>query len=310
MTIRGKVDMERPGNNSNRICDAKPKRSKSYMLFRQFVRWMVVSIMYYSGAVLLCKLFKKRARCRILVYHKISEEPLNPFSVSPGKFEEQIRFLSQEYNVLSLEELVAHIRNEGKDIPADPVVITLDDGFKNNYTCAYPILRKYGVPATIFVIVDRLESNSAPGPELGEQEFGRYLSWDQVIEMSESGVSFGSHTLTHPWLTQVTLEEARREIVESKARLEQRIGKPVCLFAYPGGRVCDFNRGIKAIVAESGYSGACIGLNGTNDRGTDPYLLKRTKIEVGDGMYVFEKAMKGGLDAFILLDRIRRFLPI
>jgi peptidoglycan/xylan/chitin deacetylase (PgdA/CDA1 family) len=302
--------MEEPGRDDSRTGYRKPGRSKNHMAFRKSVRWMVVSGMYYSGAMFLQNLFKTGSRARILVYHSISEDPLNPFSVSPKDFEEQVRTLSQEYNVVSLEELLACINNEEKEIPLDSVAITLDDGFKDNYTYAYPILRGYAAPATMFVIVTRLESNGAlPSPSVG-QGSDRYLSWDQVIEMSKNGISIGSHTLTHRWLTGITLEEARREIVESKERLEQRLGKPVSLFAYPGGRVCDFAPDIKALVAESGYSGACIGLNGTNGRNTDPYLLRRTKIEMGDSIYVFRKAMKGALDVFILLDQARRFLNI
>jgi peptidoglycan/xylan/chitin deacetylase (PgdA/CDA1 family) len=284
----------------------KAKRSKKYMLFRKSVRWAVVSVMTYSGAVFLWNLLHQGPTARILVYHKISNNPLDPFSVSPRDFEAQVRFLSQAYRVISLEELIAHIR--AGDIPSNAVAITLDDGFKDNYTHAYPILKRYRVPATLFVIVDHLGPHTPSAGQGALGASGPHLSWDQVVEMSENGFSFGSHTLTHPWLTQVPLEQARREIVDSKARLEQRLGKPVRLFAYPGGRVCDFNPDIKAIVAESGYSGACIGLNGTNRCNTDPYLLRRTKIEANDGMYVFRKAMKGGLDIFILLDLARRFL--
>jgi len=307
MTVHEKAGMEKRDEFAYKMDYAKPGRSKNHMLFRKFVRWMVASTMHYSGAVFLRERFGTKPRARILVYHSISKDPLNPFSVSPEDFDEQMRFLSQEYNVISLEELVACIRNEEREIPANSVVITLDDGFEDNYVHAYPILKKYGVPATIFVIVERLEPSGAPRPEGGEQESGLYLSWDQVVEMSENGITFGSHTLTHPWLTKVTPEEARREIVESKAHLEQRLGRPVRLFAYPGGRACDFNQGIKGIVAESGYSGACIGMNGNNGGGTDPYLLRRTKIEVDDGMYVFKKAVKGALDIFVLLDQARRF---
>ena len=263
--------------------------------------------MYYSGAVFLYSLFSEKSRGRILVYHSISEDPLNPFSVSPEDFEEQVRFVSQEYNVISLKELIACIRDESREIPPDSVVITSDDGFRDNYTYAYPILKKYGVPATIFVITERLESDGASQPAAKDHESSLYLSWDQIIEMSRNGVSIGSHTCTHPWLTDVTLEEARREIVESKARLEQQLDKPVCLFAYPGGRIRDFDQDIISSVANSGYSGACTGLNGTNKDGISPYLLRRTKIEVGDGVYVFKKALKGALDIFVLLDYTRRF---
>jgi peptidoglycan/xylan/chitin deacetylase (PgdA/CDA1 family) len=299
--------MEAHDTNIGEMGYVKPSRSKNYMLFRKAVRWFVASTMYYSGVVFLSNLFSKRSRARILVYHSISEDPLNPFSVSPEDFEEQVRFLSQEYNVISLEELVACITDNGREIPPDSVVITFDDGFKDNYIYAYPVLRKYGVPATIFVITERLEPSGAPQFAAKDQTSGLYLSWDQVIEMSRDGVSIGSHTCTHPWLTDVTLEQARREIVESKACLEQQLDEPVCLFAYPGGRIRDFDQNIISIVASSGYSGACIGLNGTNTDGISPYLLRRTKIEVGDSMYVFKKALKGALDIFVLLDYTRRF---
>lgn len=299
--------MEWRAQGTNKTSYAKPSRCKGYMLLRKSVRRMVASAMHYSGAAFLRNLFTAGPRARILVYHSISNDPLNPFSVSPEDFEEQARFLSQEYNVVPIEELVACIRGEGGEILPNSVVITLDDGFRDNYDYAYPILRKYGLPATMFVIVARLSPGGASQPEPGEQQSGRYLSWDQVVEMSQNGISIGSHTLTHPWLTEVALEEARREIVESKARLERRLGKPVKLFAYPGGRICDFNQDIRAIVAESGYSGACVGLNGANGSNTDPYLLRRTKIEVDDGMYVFKKAVRGALDVFVLLDQVRRF---
>ena len=280
----------------------KLKYTRNYMRFRKLVRWAVASITYGSGVA---KLFSRGQSARILVYHSINHDPLNPFSVSPGDFEAQVRLLSQKYNVISLQELVSRIQ-DGKEMPANAVAITLDDGFQDNYTFAYPILKKYNVPATIFVVVESLESKAAVGSSLSGREPGRYLSWAQVREISQNGISFGSHSLTHPWLTQVPLAQARREIVQSKAQLEQFLGEPVHLFAYPGGRLCDFSQEIKEIVIESGYSGACVGLNGANGPDTDPYLLRRTKIEVDDSMGVFEMALKGALDAFILLDRTRR----
>jgi peptidoglycan/xylan/chitin deacetylase (PgdA/CDA1 family) len=307
MTLVEKAAEEGWDGNAGEAGNAKPCRSKSHMIFRKSVRWMVASIMTYSGAVFLRNLFGGKPRARILVYHSISDDPLNPFSVSPADFEEQVRYLAREYNVISLEELVACIRDDEGEIPPDSVVLTFDDGFRDNYVRAYPILKRYGVPATIFVIVERLESDRDVLSQSGVQRPGLYLSWGEVLEMSEDGISIGSHTLTHPWLIKVTLEQARREINESRACLEQHLRKPVHLFAYPGGRLCDFGQDITKIVVESGYSGACVGFNGTNSVDTDPYLLKRTKIEVGDGLGVFKKAMRGALDIFVLLDQMRRY---
>ena len=287
----------------------KPSRSAGHMQFRKLVRWAVVSVMYYSGLLFLMRLFRSPHQARILVYHSVSDEPLNPFSVPPGDFEEHIRFLSQEFNVISLEEL-ANCLDNGRDIPPDSVVITLDDGLRDNYVNAYPILKEYQVPATMFLIVDHLRPDPSEPAESADDGEPLFLSWAEVKEMSQNGIRFGSHTLSHRPLTSLPLAEARREIQESKRQLERRLEQPVNVFSYPLGRVQDFNQDIRNVVAESEYICACVGLNGTNGRDTDPYLLKRTKIEVNDGMYVFEKAMKGGLDAFILLNQIRRFLPI
>ena len=285
----------------------QPSYSANHMRFRKLVRWTAVSVMHYSGLLFLMRLFRSRHRARILVYHSISDAPLNPFSVPPGDLEAQIRSLTQNFNILSLEDLAACL-DHGRKIPPDSVVITFDDGLENNYTNAYPILKKYKMPATFFLIVNRVETSSPVSSASADDTAASYLSWAQVKEMSKNGISFGSHTLTHTSLTTLTLQQARREIKESKRILEEQVGQPVHLFSYPFGTVRDFNEDIKNIVAESGYTCACIGLNGTNKGGTDPYLLKRTKIEVNDGMYVFEKAMRGGLDIFILLDKARRFL--
>ncbi len=238
-------------------------------------------------------------------HNSIGNSPLNPFSVSPSDFEAQIRFLAQEFNIISLADLTAWLHN-GRKIPPDSVVITFDDGFRNNYVNAYPILKKYAAPATIFLTVDQIVEDDS---ELDGDRTSHYLSWAEVKEMSRDGISFGSHTLTHAQLTSLTLEQARREIQVSKKLVEERIGEPIHCFAYPFGTSYDFDEDIKNIVAESGYVCACTCLHGTNAQKTDAYLLRRTKIEVDDGMYVFKRAMRGGLDVFMLLNRFRRFLP-
>ncbi len=282
--------------------------SVNHMRFRRFVRWTVVSMMSYTALLFLIRLFRSRRRTRILVYHHINNDPLNPFSVSPNDFEAQIRFLAQEFNIISLSDLAAYLHS-GRELPPDSVVITLDDGFRDNYVNAYPILKKCEAPATIFLTVDRIVEENSGAQDLDDDRTPLYLSWAEVKEMSGDRISFGSHTLTHNSLTSLTLEQARHEIQVSKKLVEERIGEPIHCFSYPFGTRRDFDEDIRNIVAESGYVCACTSLHGTNVQKTDAYLLKRTKIEVDDGMYVFKKAMRGGLDVFFLLNRYRRFLP-
>jgi hypothetical protein len=102
------------------------------------------------------------------------------------------------------------------------------------------------------------------------------LTWHQVREMASHGISFGAHTLDHPILTFVSEEEARRQIRESKKRVETELGSPVTMFAYPNGTASDFDRSIQGIVEEEGLALAVTTVSGANDESTDPYSLRRT----------------------------------
>lgn len=100
-------------------------------------------------------------------------------------------------------------------------------------------------------------------------------SWSEIREMSENNIDFGGHTMTHPILSKVSLEQARYEIQESKKVIECKINKPINTFAYPNGQPDDFNAEIKRIVKDAGYKFACSTIFGKNDANTDPYELKR-----------------------------------
>lgn len=264
---------------------------------RMFLRKAIVTFKYYSGLYLI---FHDNRKTRTLLYHQISDNSLSPYSVSPVDFEKQVAYLAQNYKVISLDKLLGYIRAKQK-VPNNAVVITIDDGYQDNYTFAYPILKKYSIPATIFVCTEFIQKKHT------SSEYSKYLSWEQIVEMSSNGISFGSHTMNHIRLTEIPLGKANKEISESKKILEKHLNMSVNHFAYPGGCMKWFNAHIKKIVAESGYLSACTGCNGTNGINTDPYQLRRTKIEAGDGIYVFEKALKGALDILIIKDQFNRF---
>ena len=128
----------------------------------------------------------------ILMYHYVNdEEPLrSKLGVSVAGFEKQMRFLKEHrYNVVTLNELVDLLRGK-KKIPLNTVAITFDDGYLDNYTNAYPILKKLKLPAAIFVVVNRV------GKRLGNDE---YMTWQQIHEMADSGlITIGSHSMNHP----------------------------------------------------------------------------------------------------------------
>ena len=216
----------------------------------------------------------------ILMYHYINEqEPrMSRLGVSPASFERQMRFLRERnYNVIPLEK-AADLLKYKKKIPPKTVVITFDDGYLDNYTNAYPILKKYHIPATIFIIAHRVNI------KLGNDS---YLSWEQIKEMAGSGlITIGSHTVTHPNLSETLSEdELRYEIFESKKILEEKLGKKVTLFSYPFGGI---NFKARQLAIAAGYKAAVATNMPPNCPNDDLYALKRLRIsENSRNLFIF-----------------------
>jgi peptidoglycan/xylan/chitin deacetylase (PgdA/CDA1 family) len=203
----------------------------------------------------------------ILMYHRIGDEQ-GSFSVSPKNFTRQMEFLKKfKYRVISLEELVRSIR-EKKYIPKNSVVITFDDGYRNNFIYAYPVLKKLNFPATVFLISDFIDTK----PE--------FLKWNEIMVMSKANISFGGHTKTHYYLGIPKDEKvAFEEISGSKKAIEKMTGLPADYFCYPSG---GFNQRVKELVAQAGYQGACTTNRGFADYNSDVYELKRIKVTNSD----------------------------
>jgi len=289
----------------------------------------------------------------ILIYHRVDDPKIYPWAMNPIRikhFEKEIEYLSNKYNVISLDFLVQIIR-ERRSIPNKAAVITFDDGFKDNYLNAYPILKKYNVPSTIFITTgrigttelfwrdkinyalwstskDKIHSNilgdvllqtmlqrrqaasAIKGtlenmlecernifierflkdlkvkipPELSKSFM---LSWDEVTEMSNNGVEIGSHSVSHPNLVSIPLEEAKREIINSKNCIEEKLDKSINAFAYPYGKSDSYNEATKKIVKASGYTHAVICASFSLVRSdTDIYELER--ISSGQNPEIFK----------------------
>jgi peptidoglycan/xylan/chitin deacetylase (PgdA/CDA1 family) len=176
------------------------------------------------------------------------------------------------YNVIALKEAIPYLEKK-KKIPPKTIVLTFDDGFYNNYTYAYPLLRKYNMPATIFIVTGWLET---PG----------YLGWGEVKEMSDSGIiTIGSHTINHFELIKLNSDDLEREIKESKSILENRLGKRVDLFCYPKG---EFNKKVHDAVKDAGYICAAGTNPGRAGYSNDIFAIKRVKISrTSDNLILF-----------------------
>lgn len=216
----------------------------------------------------------------ILMYHYINdEEPSrSKLGVSPKSFERQMRFLKEHnYNVVTLDKITDLIKYK-KRIPPKTLAITFDDGYIDNYTNAYPVLKKYNIPAAIFVVINRI------GKRLGQDE---YMDWWQIEELSDSGlITIGSHSISHPNLSEVVSQDKLRdEIFASKRILEETLHKKVDFFSYPFGGV---NSRARSLTIEAGYK-ACLGTNFPKDYpGDDIYALKRLRIsENSKNLFIF-----------------------
>lgn len=191
-------------------------------------------------------------RVPIITYHSIDDSG-SVVSTSPAAFQRQMKYLSNAgYTSLPLRELVSSLK-EGRTLPSKPVVLTFDDGFKNFYTHAFPVLSEYGFSATVFLVTDfcgRHNDWDGNPPKLPRSEL---LSWPEIKVLNDAGIEFGSHTKTHPDLTKLTPAEAEAEIVESKAAIDDALSSETVTFAYPFGRHNAFIRGLAA----SNFDASC-----------------------------------------------------
>ena len=146
-------------------------------------------------------------------------------SVLPQAFEEQMAYLREAgYHSISLRDLVLYLQ-AGAELPPNPVVLTFDDGYQDNYTYAYPILERYGFSGTFFIITGLVDKRTEG-----------YMSWDQVEELHSWGMEIGSHSYTHPDLRGRSDDYIIWQVLGSKEAIEARIGEPVRFFCYPSGR--------------------------------------------------------------------------
>ena len=213
----------------------------------------------------------------IVAFHRIQEtDPSDSLSIDTASFERHCRFFERHFHVVPLRELVRRLEN-GQPVDRH-LAITFDDGYRDNFVNARPVLEKLSLPATFFVVTDWIGTDVVPW---WDQERGvrhSWMTWDEVRALHRSGFEVGGHTRSHVDLGQVCPVEARDEILGARLELECQIGARVDSFAYPyGGRhnVTDANR---AVVKSAGFRCCCSGYGGINRAGTDPFHLRRVPV--------------------------------
>jgi peptidoglycan/xylan/chitin deacetylase (PgdA/CDA1 family) len=226
----------------------------------------------------------------VLLYHKI-DKPAKDSLVRggftpPARFEKQLAYLKKQGFVFyTASEMIERYRESGA-FPTNGITLTFDDGWKDNYTNAFPILRRLGLKATIFLVPSCIGQISDKALAKGEGA-REHLTRNEILEMSEHGIEFGSHSLNHRLLHELPIEEVKFEVLESKRQLEELLQKPCKAFAYPAGF---FNDEVRALIEESGHVGAFTTHYGPEDR-PDPYALNRIEILRRD-RFLFQFAHK------------------
>jgi peptidoglycan/xylan/chitin deacetylase (PgdA/CDA1 family) len=230
------------------------------LLFAVFITGVLAASFYYFW-------LSPRYTVPILMYHRFGYEKSTLF-VTPENFQRQMAYLKEKrYNVISLDALVEGMRAKRK-FKHNTVVITVDDGYEDNYTHAYPVLKKERFPATIFIIAEHI------GMIKG------FLTWEEVKEMLKSGITFGAHTKSDVYVPSLR-DEARlwEETAGARRMIEGHINSPVYYFCYPTG---GFTEMAKETLKKAGYRAACTTNRGFADFNADLYELKRVKITNSD----------------------------
>ncbi|MGH9562206.1 MAG: polysaccharide deacetylase family protein, partial [Terracidiphilus sp.] len=233
----------------------------------------------------------------ILTYHSVGDDR-PPLSISLSQFAEQMEWLSQNAKVIRLADLVNALKS--KDTLAEnSVALTFDDGYADFFTQAAPILRRWGFPAIVFLPTAYCgRTNSWPG-QPGWVPEKPLLTWMQVEELACEEFEFGSHSATHPDITQVCDAEAEREITESKREIEIRTGNPAEFFCYPYGRWGSKSRELVSRHFRAACSTAAAMVQST----ADPYALPRVDAYYVRNPALFKRLFTRQLSSYIALRR-------
>lgn len=256
---------------------------------RWHVKWAARRGVGMVGAV-----GSRRAEARVLTYHRIESHPRDPFSVSPAAFERQMAKLSRSGRVVGLDALAGALEATLID-PPNPIVVTIDDLERSVHDNGLQVLTEHRIPAVVFPIVGMIDR---PG----------FVTSGQLCEMAASGVEVGSHTMTHRRLSRLDPADALAELRDSRARLEDMVGRPVRALAYPFGTKGAVAPWLGDVVAEAGYTFAFTSLHGPVRATSDPMFLPRVKVESGDSDRLFGRLVDGALDPWRLVDEGLGFL--
>jgi peptidoglycan/xylan/chitin deacetylase (PgdA/CDA1 family) len=222
-----------------------------------------------------------RTKMVIVAYHRVRDDiPEDGLTCSSVRFEEFCRFFRTHFRVVALSEQVAGC-GSNKDM-GGTLSITFDDGYRDNFEVAAPILRKLGLPATFFVTTGFTGSQTVAPWDRNLPRPPGWMDWDQVRSLAAQGFEIGCHTDTHIDMGTADAETIRAELEVSGRKLQEQLGRPSQLFAYPFGGPNNISERSLMLVREAGFVCCLSCVGGSNSTTANPFELNR--IAMGQGL--------------------------
>jgi len=254
---------------------------------------------------------RPKAQLPILMYHSVSSDsevgvrPYYRVATNPCRFAEHLQWLADlGYRGVALEEALPIYAN-GDESRGRSVAITFDDGFRDFHAVAWPLLQRHGFTATMYLPTGFVSPNrkSFRGKEC--------LTWDEVRELRRHGVRFGSHTVSHPKLYELSWENIEGELTISKRRIEQELEEEVISFAYPYAFPQEdrgFAQRFRSMLLTAGYRNCVTTVIGCAQAGDDPFCLRRLPANSCDDKALLAAKLEGAYDWLALVQRGFRLL--
>lgn len=238
---------------------------------------------------------KKKYEMPVIMYHRVikdeSEKGVHGTYVAVKQFEEQIRYLKKKgYETVTFKDLLNNRYKQRFDKNKKWIMLTFDDGYKDNYENAFPILKKYKFKGIIYIL-DGIEYNKWDVDNSGnpEKKFA-LMNQNELLEMQKYGIEFGGHTSTHPRLAKLPTDKVKTEIINSKSNIEKLIGKELLSFAYPYGSL---NEEVKNVPQEAGYKFAVATDSGSIVFSDDLFEIRRIGIFPTNNLFNFKRKVSG-----------------
>lgn len=255
------------------------------------------------------RVWTRSSNLTVLMYHKINDIPQNPNSVSTSLFEKQLQHLQKNYQIIDVDTVLDCIGNK-QPFPENAVLLTFDDGYKDNLTEAYPLLKKYGFKALLFIPTDYPGIKSLPHDEKVPSS-NPTLTWEEIKAL-DGVFEIGSHGCSHTILTTLPIEKAREEIVRSKELLQKKLGCAIRTFSYPKGTLAAFDSALENEVRKAGYELCFTSIPMRNAESFDPFCISRYNVE-NFGLTYFKLILDGSTDILRLKEtrlgfRLKQFV--